>query len=329
MLILNMVPGEQLDDTHHVWEIGTVEVVPSGLTVYVPEGAVITVDGVAIPEDRLTERNAQPLSLGPFESDREEAPGLSKYALDDVYGIDNLTVTDRNGNVLELSYSRKNAYYYAPLTSSYVISAPSVAAVTVNGILLTEENARVVRRSLEDFEGLEAYVTDVPEYLTYTVEGLVDRPAVAASLADGTVLTPTREMDRRWEFDLENDPGFMAEQDGYIREVLDAYMAYSGNRGSDVIGNYARYSNYLYPGSEAADRASRARESIVWVGNRNTWPESVTIEEVIRYGANCYTALLDFTVAGEDPSSYLIIFYRPWDTEPWKVIRIMNKSAFL
>ena len=111
-------------------------------------------------------------------------------------------------------------------------------------------------------------------------------------------------------------------------KVFDAYIAYLGNRGSDLYGNYDRYVSYLLPGSEAADRAKRALDSIYWVKNRDTNPASVTLGPVLRYSEDCFTAQVDFTMTGSDESNgYLFVFQR--SDGAWKVIRVLNTTSMV
>ena len=325
MLSVTLKKGAALPFNSYVWELDTVEAVPSGLTVFAPEDAVLAVRGEAVEADALVQRDAQPVTLGPLEATRDDIPGLAKYALDWIFTVDGLTVTDAEGSELSLAHTSGNSYYYPPLTSGYVIEAPSAVTVTVNGIPLTEENAEITRKALEDFAGLGDSIPVEPADVTYVIDGLVARPDVEAVFADGTLLAPTEATDDRWTFALRPDPDFAAEQESYILTVFDAYIAFLGNRGGDMYGNLYNYQQYLVPGSEASERASKSLDSLYW------FVESVSLGDVIRYGDDCFTAWIDFTRRIDeettDLNSLLFIFVRY--NGQWRVVRVMNQTSFL
>ena len=331
MLTVTLKKGAALPFGSYVWELDSVEAVPSGLKVFAPEDAVLAIRGQVIGPEALTERDAQPVTLGPLEETRSDIPGLALFSLNWIFSVDDLTVTDAEGSELSLAHTSGNAYYYPPLTSDYVIEAPSTATVTVNGIPLTEEYAEISSKPLEDFAGLGDSIPVTPANVTYLIDGLVAHPRVEAVCSDGTVLEPTETTDDRWTFALRPDPAFTAEQESYILTVFDAYIAFLGNRGGDMYGNLARYQQYLVPGSEAADRASRSLDSLYWFQGRDTALESVLLGDVIRYGDDCFTAWIDFTrridEQTEDPNSLLFIFVRY--NGQWRVVRVMNQTSFL
>lgn len=313
------------------WMLDSLTLVDSGLTVYAPENAVVWINGVAVGEDCLVERNAQSVSLGPLEAARTDIPGLSKYVLNRCFTADGITVTDAQGNTLELGMQKGKSYYYPPLTSGYIIEAPSAVTVTVNGIALNEENAEITSTPLEDFDGLGDSVPVHPADVTYVIDGLVAVPEVRALFEDGSSLSPAETAADRWTFRLEPDAEFGAAMEERILKVFDAYIAFLGNRNGDLNGNYRRYLNYLVPGSEAANRAQKSLDSLYWVQGRDTTLDSVSVGDVICYGDECFTAWLDFTRrlldGGEDNNSYLFLFVR-YNGE-WRVVRVMNKTSFI
>ncbi len=331
MLTATLAQGDELRFGYHAWEIKDMTLVDSGLTVFAPEGATVTVRGQAVGPECLVQRNAQSVSPGMFEAGRTDIPGLTKYVLNRCFTAEDVAVTDADGNALAVGYQKGNAYYYPPLTSGYVIEAPSLLTVTVNGIVLTEENSEITNKPLEDFEGLDGSVPVSPADVRYVIDGLLARPVVSAVFSDGTELSPLEEADDRWIYRLLPDEEFAASQKDYILKVFDAYIAFLGNRNADLNGNYRRYLAYLVPGSEAADRAAKSLDSLYWVKGRDVSLDGVTVGDVIRYGDDCYTAWLDFTrridADTEDNNSYLFIFVRYNDQ--WRVVRVMNKTSFI
>ena len=331
MLTASLREGVPLRFGYHTWDLESLTPVDSGLTVFAPADAVVAVSGVPVGADSVTQLNAQSLTLGVFETARDDIPGLTKYTLNECYTTERISVTDASGNPLSLGYQKGNSYYYPPLTSGYVILAPSMVAVTVNGVTLTEENSAITRTPLEDFEGLGDSVPVHPEDVRYVIDGLVARPVVKAVLPDGSLLPIDDETENRFTFCLRTDDAFAEEQRQLIFEVFDAYIAFLGNRDAELTANYQRYLRYLVPGSEAADRAQKSLISLTWITGRDAALDTVSLNSVIRYSEDCFTALLDFTRklpnGSDDNSSALFIFVRYNDQ--WRVLRVMNKTSFI
>jgi len=328
MLYVTLQPGEELDFGSHAWAVQSTEPVTSGLCIYAPADAIITVEGQPIGIEYMTQENAQPLSVGFYEEGREDIPGLAKFELDHVFDNSGISVTDADGRPLELSHESGKSSYYAPLMEDYSITAPAGVTVSVNGIALSESEALDFTAN-EDFEGIEEAVSAVPGTVRYEVSGLVLRPEVTAVTANGTVLSAAEE-DNGFTFVLEHDEAFAAEQETHILDAFDAYIAFSGNRGGNLMGNYSRYLSYLVPDSEPAERAVSAFDSLTWAAGRDQSLESCTLGEVIRYSDDLFTAQVNFTMKGdvtENANGYLFIFVRHDDA--WKIIRILNKTSFL
>ena len=336
LLTVRLREGEALRFGKHGWEIGEVTPADSGLAVYVPEDATVTLDGVAVGPECLAQRDAQKLSLGVFEAGREDIPGLTKYVLDRCFNLDGVAVTAADGTALTPEYSAGSSYYYPPLTESCRITAPADAAVTVNGVRVTAENAAMETLPPEDnefemFEGIEDRLPFAFENLgrtVWTVDGLVAEPEVAAVSAAGTALTGERD-GNAWDFPSEPagkpDAALAAEQKDLIMACFDAHVAYLGNRNGTMENNYARFIAYLLPDGEAMDQAVRARGSIIWAKGLKTHPDA-SLGEVLRYHADCFTAQVDFTPEGEPDGvlhSNIYIFVRSGGA--WKVLRIVSK----
>ena len=326
LLITTLKPGRELPFHQTTWDVDTVELVNSGLSVYAPADAVITVRGEPIGPECLKQENAQPLTLGPLEQGRTDIPGLARFELDFIFGNENLTVTDAEGNELPLSQRRGSAYYYAPLTHSFDVDAPAEAVVTVNGVALTAENARVETEPLQDFEDLGDYVDPLPALAHYHVEGLVAEPEVSAEIAAGNLSVTTG--DGRCVFTLAPDEVFSNEVNTLVMNAFDAYIAFSGNRGANLNANYSRYNSYLVPGSVAADRAQKALDSLYWVKGRDTALQSQELKALLRYGEDCFTALIDYTLhvdgaVGENSTLFIFVRYNGG----WSIVNILNKST--
>ena len=329
MLVVTLKAGRELGFGFHQWEIDSIRLLGSGLYIYAPENARIRVRGELIGEEYLVKRNAQPLALNELEAGRDDAPSLSQYRIDSIYDNTEVSVEDAEGNELSLSYEQGKAYYYAPVTHTYVIKAPASAELTVNGVVLTEANAKIDTEPNAYFEGLESYLSFTPEITVYTVDGLVLRPTVEAEDSGGLTLSCAEE-ENGFVFTPETVEEITPEISRLTKDAFDAYIAYLGNKGGNWASNYDYYTRFLVPGSEAADRARKARSSLSWVKGRNTALQAMSIEGYTIYADDCFTAQINFTVAtdkAEGTNGLLFVFVKY--LEQWRIVRVMNTTSYL
>lgn len=328
MLYVTLQPGEELGFDSHAWTVHSTEPVKSGLCIYAPADAIITVEGQPIGTEYMTQEDAVPLTVGFYEEGRTDIPGLAKFELDHVFDNSGIAVTDADGRPLELSHETSKASYYAPLMENYTITAPTGVTVSVNGIALAESEAVELTLN-EDFTGIESYLSAVPGTVRYEVNDLVLRPEITAVAADGTVMVAAEE-GNDFTYVIEHDEALAAEQEAYILDAFDAYIAFSGNRGGWLMTNYTNYLSYLVPDSEPASRARGALESLTWAVGTDKRLKSCEISEVISYSDDMFTAQIDFTMdddSTDNANSYLFIFIQ--HEGAWKIIRILNKTSFL
>lgn len=326
MLTVSLKNGEEISFGYHLWEIDSVDIVGRSLFIFAPQDAVISRDGKPIGKDCLVQENAQELELGVFDKNRKDIAGLSKYQLDYTYDAEGIVVEDSAGNVLELSYSSGNAYYYAPFMEDYKITVPSGSLVRVNGIVLNGENAKIESNVDEDFEGIEEFLPFVPGQDVYTIEGLIMPPDIEVETANGNSLIADAE-GRDYLYEMDDEIQNALSQ--YVMKVFDAYIAFSGNRDGNLTANYNRYKAYLVPGSEAAERAYNSRASLKWVSGRDAWLKSSVIKKYIAYSEELFTCQINFSMINdeaEDANAYLFIFVK-YNGE-WRVVRILNKTSY-
>lgn len=328
MLIVRLKEARKLSFGYHLWQVGSIDVVESSLCIYAPADAVIRVHGKELGRDCLVRENAQKLSLGIFEQNRQDIGGLAKYQPGNVYDIEGVTVEDSGGNQLELSYSSGKSYYYPPLMDDYTVTVPSGSVVTVNGIVLDRKNALLETKTDEDFEGIEDFLSFVPGQDVYKLSGLVKAPDITVETAAGNRLVSVRE-GRDFLYEIEDEiPETMAE---YVMEVFDAYIAYNGNRNDQLEQNYSRYISYLVPGSEAEIRAKKAIASLRWVRGRDTRLRDAGIKKYMAYSEDFFACQINYSLvddkASENVNAYLFIFCKY--NGKWRIVRVLNKTSYL
>ena len=335
--VLNLLlkEGERLPFGSCRWEVDSVTLADVGLRVYVPQDAVVYVDGAPTGDAYPVRHDAKPLALGVFEQNREDIPGLTEYFLKGVFSIGRVGVCDAEGAALIPGHSTGDAFYFPPLTKEYFVLAPAAASVEVNGVPLTAENAEQTILPSDDvtdkvFRGIEdslPFIWASHDRCYWRVDGLVAQPIVTAALQDGTELAEEREgntSEFRWSGKGTEDPALAEELESFILNVFDAQIAYLGNRNGAFENNYARYIAYVMPDSEAYDQAYRSRESVVWAKGRNTHPEP-SLGEVLRYDEDCFTAQVDYIPEGEEAEatqSNIYVFVRY--NGSWRVVRTMS-----
>ena len=324
MLTVGLRAGREIAFGYHLWQVDRIEVLESNLCIYAPSDAVIRVHGRALDGNCPAKENAQKLSLGVFEQNRQDIKGLTRYRPANIYEMDGITVEDSGGNLLELSYSSGNSYYYAPLMDDYTITVPAGSIVTVNGIVLDGDNALRETREEKDFEGIEDVLPFVPKQDIYRIEGLIMPPEIKVETAAGRRLASEGS---EFLYGLEEEmPEALSE---YVMTVFDAYVAYSGNREGRLAENYYRYQSFLVPDSEAAKRAYNAQSSLKWAEGRDTRLKSAAIGEYTPYSDELFTCQIHFSMdnEAEDANVYLIIFCK-YKGE-WRVVRILNRTSVL
>lgn len=326
MLHVYLKGGRGLSFGYHQWEVDYIEKAESRLFLYVPLDAVIRVEkGEA--DSRLVQENVPGVEISPFDKNRKDAPRLAKYHLPGTYDMNGVTVTDKDGNLMELSYSQGNSYYFVPPVDDYTIIVPSGSKVRANGILLDAKNSSFETRSMKDFEGIEDFVPFVPKQDIYTIEGLLLPPDVTVETVAGSLSVFANE-DKIYLYEQEDE--LSEDLSKYIMTVFDAYIAYSGNRSGELAQNYQRYLSYLLPGSEPAQRASKAQASIAWMSGRDARLKSAEVRDYVSYSEELFTCRIYFSlrdVESQEDNVYLFIF-RKYNGE-WRVARILNKSSFL
>lgn len=309
------------------WDIGEVKLTGSRISIYAPEDAVISIHGEKIPQDALVQKDAQALQLGVFEADSKDIRGLAKYQVNTVYTADDIIVNNSNGCVLDLSESSGTSYYYPPRARDYTITAPADSIVTVNGIALTPDNAKIQTSASKDFAGLEKFVTSLPQQKIYTIEGLVAKPDIVVTAADGRNLEASVNGK---EYLYEIPPMEIApELSRYIMGGFDAYIGFIGGRGGNLQGNYNRYIAYVAPESDAFIRAKGAWASLVWTSGRDGRLKAAQVSKYTQYSDELFTCQIDYTVVNDktDNANSCLFIYVKYNGA-WKVAKILNITSY-
>lgn len=245
------------------------------LTITVPEGTAVSVNGIALGEEYITDSRVPYTGISELETQFDTCPYRVTYTVPGIYEAVQVDVS-REAGVLLLYSDGTRFDYTVPDAGAHAfrVTAPQEAAVTAGGAPLTD--AQVV-----SFAPLSTHV-DIPDelagalpvYAVYAAGGLYSDPAFTATLPDGTALTETTGADGFPTFELPGNEALWSEcherVENYMREIA-GYG--SGNTGS----NYP--SGYVVPGASLQLYFQYALDTLHWTRG---W--TVTFNEVKSWG---------------------------------------------
>ena len=159
------------------------------LTVTAPEGTALTLNGTAVAESYITERDLPYPDLTELEQRFENVPCRVRYSIPGIYGAAALDA-QRPGGILLLHSDGTEWEYTLPDAAGHAFSvtAPREAAVTVCGAALEDRDiaaSMTYPTKLDIPEELQGYL---PDYAVYAAGGLYSVPEITAAMPDGTAL---------------------------------------------------------------------------------------------------------------------------------------------
>ena len=252
---------------------------------------------------------ANPVELGPFESEEDFALFLNDY----LYGknmdfgtkagehieerpVYVVTADDTPFAVVRLKKKAETAVYGLPLwetgsiellpmeTKEYELIAPSNVTITVNGITVTEDALEEsgIRGTAEEY--LEAY-TQIPSYNRYDLGKFYDDPEIYGVNAAGEFVDISYdEKEHCYRADFGGSESLRAEVEDYVIQVMTDYAMYvSNDLAYNALDKYFPSKSPLLAGIKKNDRK--------WYDNHRT-PEvkNQQMTEFIVYSENAFSA---------------------------------------
>lgn len=260
------------------------------ITITAPVGATVTVNGIAVSENYLSDAAPDTSYLPELEQNATDL--LCCYEIANIYGTVEIAGTAANGDTLVAEKSDENGAVFALPEGelSYTIYAPAGATVSVNGVELDENYKKTGEdTTLSLFEGLENYGA-APEMEAWEVGGLHQTPEITAADESGTALSAPYLQDGVYVFQPAADEELAASQQQYAETFYNLYAAFEANRDDKLDTNYYNILPYMYGGTparhtprlrvqlEAALRRRRGRELRLRRGHG-----------FVPYGDNLYT----------------------------------------
>ena len=309
-----------------LWEVSTLELLEDNtrtVTVEVPPDASVSVNGIVVSEDYISDDHVEYADLSEqeirFNADFDAYRIL--YSIDNIYGNVAVSVIDAEGTELVPQTSDDRSFVYDAERYSVKLTAPADAVVTVNGVELRKEDVTGALLAQELFEGLEKYATAVPEFSVYEIEGLFAEPVTAAKDADGAELKSVEGSDGGLVFGLDDGNKLKEAQTQRVTDFVKAYVSFSTDEGDDSNGNYTRLSKFLLTNTETYKRIKNSVEGVSWVSGGTIEYRKLTLDNFVACGDNCFVCrvTLGITVtsggnARDTDSVYTLVFVRSGGT---------------
>lgn len=281
------------------------------LTITAPVGATVTVNGIAVSENYLSD--AAPDTSYLPELEQNAADLLCCYEIANIYGTVEIAGTAANGDTLVAEKSDENGAVFALPEGelSYTIYAPAGATVSVNGAELDENYKKTGEdTALSLFEGLENYGA-APEMEAWEVGGLHQTPEITAANESGTALSAPYLQDGVYVFQPAADEELAASQQQYAETFYNLYAAFEANRDEKIDTNYYNILPYMYGGTPlgtrlASEYSSRQPSGGVAAGSY----DSVEVTGFVSYGDNLYTCTVLLYNDGELSGSCAVAFIK-------------------
>ena len=260
------------------------------ITITSPVGATVTVNGIAVSENYLSDAAPDTSYLPELEQNATDL--LCCYEIANIYGTVEIAGTAANGDTLVAEKSDENGAVFALPEGelSYTIYAPAGATVSVNGVELDENYKKTGEdTTLSLFEGLENYGA-APEMEAWEVGGLHQTLEITAADESGTALSAPYLQDGVYVFQPAADEELAASQQQYAETFYNLYAAFEANRDDKLDTNYYNILPYMYGGTPlgtrlASEYSSRQPSGGVAAGSY----DSVEVTGFVPYGDNLYT----------------------------------------
>ena len=260
------------------------------ITITAPVGATVTVNGIAVSENYLSDAAPDTSYLPELEQNATDL--LCCYEIANIYGTVEIAGTAANGDTLVAEKSDENGAVFALPEGelSYTIYAPAGATVSVNGVELDENYKKTGEdTTLSLFEGLENYGA-APEMEAWEVGGLHQTPEITAADESGTALSAPYLQDGVYVFQPAADEELAASQQQYAETFYNLYATFEANRDDKLDTNYYNILPYMYGGTPlgtrlASEYSSRQPSGGVAAGSY----DSVEVTGFVPYGDNLYT----------------------------------------
>ena len=230
------------------------------LTVTVPEGTSLTLNGRAVGDEYVTDAALPYPDLSDLELRFDAPPHRVRYSIPGIYG-DAVLEAERPGGLLLLRSDGTAWDYTLPDAGghAFCVTSPREAVVTVCGAVLGQGDITATRSFPTRLDVPEELQSLLPDYAVYAAGGLYSEPEISAVMPDGTVLEP-RETGDGLFFSLPGSEELHEQCHERVRSFLWAlcdYGAGHGERGYPCA--------YTVNGTPLSRYIWNAGDSLVWM----------------------------------------------------------------
>ena len=254
------------------------------LSVTVPEGTALTLNGKSVGEKYIAERDLLYPDMTELEKRFASYPTLVRYEIGGIFEPVTLEA-QREGGLIELYADGTEWRYTLPEGGQYVFSvkAPAEAVVTVNGTQLTDNDLTATSIYPTGLDVPEALLSSLPAYRIYAAGGLYTEPVISAALPDGTALVPETAEDGSIAYTLPPSDALREAHHGRVEEFLRALCEYGA-------GHTARYAPnaYVAQGSALTNYITRASGSLYWTVGVATSYDEISSSDYVPLGDDAF-----------------------------------------
>ncbi len=245
------------------------------LTITVPEGSAVSVNGIALGEEYITDSHVPYAGISELETQFDTCPYRVTYTVPGIYETAQVDVSREAGVLLLYSDGTRFDYTVPDAgTHAFRVTAPQEATVTAGGAPLSDAQAVSFAPLSTHVDVPDELAGALPVYTVYAAGGLYSDPAFTATLPDGTPLEPMTGADGFPTFELPGNETLQNEcherVENYMREI-------AGYGAGNTAVNYP--AGYVVPGSPLLLYFQYALDTLHW-----TRGFTVTFNEVKSWG---------------------------------------------
>ena len=264
--------------------LGTLSAPTRTLSVTAPEDTVLTLNGRAVDERYVAERGIPYPDMTALELRFDAYPTLVRYEIGGVYEAAELTA-EREGGLAGLYADGTQWRFTLPEGGihTFLVKAPAEAAVTVNGVPLTENDVAATSVFPTKLDIPAELQAALPSYRIYAGGGLYTEPEIAAAGPDGGPLTPVTAEDGSVSYALSPSEALREARHGRVEEFLRALCEYGA-------GHTARYAPnaYVVQGTPLSSYITRASGSLYWTVGVATSYDAITSSDYMPLGDDAF-----------------------------------------
>ena len=252
------------------------------LTITVPEGTQVTLNGKPVSEKYITDPNVIYPEMTELELRFASYPHQVRYTIEGIYEAAEIDAQRDDG--LVLLYSDGTEWRYTmPDAGAYTFSvtAPENAVVNVGGADLTVSDITATTSVSTRLDIPDELQPLIPTYSIYTAGGLYTQPDISAVLPDGTQLTGT-EQEGSIYFAM---PGSTSLYDSY-HEQVEAFLKTLCEYGAGHIGSYT-ITQYTVDGAFRT-YLTRAVDSLHWTVGVTVEYADISSSDYMALGDNAF-----------------------------------------